>query len=155
MPTFAALLGAQKGLTIATLIDLQKTSQQSVENLYRRKLLHKSHVMTFADFTGTAEADIEDMFDVAFYLKLVNAEYGKQLSKKPKESDMKKSHHPRILVRLEQFFKTNPLAGPAGFGHFRPARYFTENVATLKKSISAATLDRFEGAFKRLNGLLT
>lgn len=153
VPTFAALLGAQKGLTIATLIDLQKKDQQSIENLYRRKLLHKSHVLTFADFTGTAEADIEDMFDLGFYLKLVNGEYAKELSKKPKESDVKKGH-PRLLVRLEQFFKAHPLTGPAEFGHFRPARYFTEHIATLKKGISAATLDRFEATFKKVNALL-
>ncbi len=153
VPTFAALLGSQKGLTIATLIDLQKKDQQTIENLYRRKLLHKSHVLTFAEFTGTAEADIEDMFDVAWYLKLVNGEYTKELSKKPKESDVK-GGHPRILVRLEGFLKAHPLKGTVQFSHFRPARYFTENVGTLKKQLSAATLDRFVAAFKKLNSLL-
>jgi predicted ATP-dependent endonuclease of OLD family len=153
VPTFAALLGSQKGLTVATLIDIQKKDEQSVENLYRRKLLHKSHVLTFAEFVGNAEADIEDMFDVAFYLKLVNGEFAKELSRKPKESDIKKGH-PRIVVRLEEFFQANPLKGTAQFGHFRPARYFTENVATLRKSISTETFDRFEAAFKRVNALL-
>jgi predicted ATP-dependent endonuclease of OLD family len=153
VPTFAALLGAQKGLTIATLIDLQRKDQQSIENLYKRKLLQKNHVLTFADFTGTAEADIEDMFDVAFYLKLVNAEYANDLSKKPKEADVT-TGNPRILVRLEAFVTAHPLKGTARFNHFRPARYFTENIATLKKAISAATLDRFEAAFKKLNALL-
>lgn len=153
VPTFAALLGAQKGLTIATLIDLQKKDQQTIDNLYKRKLLQKSHVLTFADFTGTAEADIEDMFDVGFYLKLVNAEYTSDLSKKPKESDVK-TGNPRVLVRLAAFLEAHPLKGTAKFNHFRPARYFTENIATLKKAISAATLDRFEAAFKKLNVLL-
>jgi predicted ATP-dependent endonuclease of OLD family len=153
VPTFAALLGAQKGLTIATLIDLQRKDQQSIENLYKRKLLQKNHVMTFADFTGTTEADIEDMFDVALYLKLVNAEYANDLSTKPKESDVK-TGNPRILVRLEAFLGANPLKGTARFNHFRPARYLTENIATLKKAISVPTLDRFEAAFKKLNALL-
>jgi len=153
VPTFAALLGAQKRLTIATLIDLQRKDQQNIENLYKRKLLQKNHVLTFADFTGTAEADIEDMFDVAFYLKLVNAEYANDLSKKPKESDVKIGS-PRILVKLEAFVEAHPLKATARFNHFRPARYFSENIATLKKAISAITLDRFEAAFKKLNGLL-
>jgi Putative DNA-binding domain/AAA ATPase domain len=96
VPTFAALLGAQKGLTIATLIDLQKKDQQSIENLYKRKLLHKSHVLTFAEFTGTTEADIEDMFDVGFYLKLVNAEFARDLPKKLKESDVKRDQYPFV-----------------------------------------------------------
>ena len=153
VPTFAALLGAQKGLTIATLIDLQRKDQQNIENLYKRKLLQRNNVLTFADFTGSTEADIEDMFDVAFYLKLVNSEYASDLSKKPKESDVNVGN-PRILVRLEAFFTTHALKGSARFNHFRPARYFTENVATLKKAISATTLDRFEAAFKKLNALL-
>jgi predicted ATP-dependent endonuclease of OLD family len=153
VPTFAALLGSQKGLTIATLIDLQRKDQQSIENLYKRKLLRKNHVLTFADFTGTTEADIEDMFDVAFYLKLVNAEYASDLSKKAKEADVK-TGNPRILVRLEEFFEAKPLKGAVRFNHFRPARYFTENTTTLKKSISAATMDRFEAACKKLNALL-
>jgi predicted ATP-dependent endonuclease of OLD family len=153
VPTFAALLGSQKGLTVATLIDLQKKDQQSIDNLYRRKLLHKSHVLTFAEFTGTAEADIEDMFDVGFYLKLVNGEYAKELKKKVAERDVK-TGSPRIVVRLDGFFKANPLQGDAQFGHFRPARYFTENIAALKKHLSAATFDHFEEAFKKVNALL-
>jgi predicted ATP-dependent endonuclease of OLD family len=153
VPTFAALLGSQKGLNVATLIDLQRKDQQTIENLYRRRLLNKSHVLTFADFTGTGEADIEDMFDLGFYLKLVNGEYAKELPKKLTEKEFKQGH-PRILVRLEQFFKGSPLTSTAQFNHYRPARYFTENVGTLKKGIPATTLDRFEQAFKRLNGLL-
>jgi predicted ATP-dependent endonuclease of OLD family len=153
VPTFAALLGTQKGLTVATLIDFQKKDQQSIENLYKRKLLHKNHVLTFTEFTGTPEADIEDMFDVGFYLKLVHAEYAKELPRKLKDSDVK-TGHPRLLVRLEEFFTANPLKGTVQFGHFRPARYFAENAVTLRKAISAATFDRFDAAFKKLNALL-
>lgn len=153
VPTFAALLGAQKGLTVATLIDFQRKDQQTIENLYKRKLLHKKHVLTFAEFTGTGEADIEDMFDVPFYLKLVNGEFASDLAKKLAEKDVR-TGSPRIVVRLEEFFKDNPMKGSAQFGHFRPARYFAENVATLKKAIPAVALDRFEAAFKKLNALL-
>lgn len=153
IPTFAALLGSQKGLRIATLIDLQRKDQQNIENLYKRKLLNKNHVLTFADFTTTAEADIEDMFDVAFYLKLVNGEFATDLSKKPKETDLA-TGSPRILVRLEEFLSKHPMKGTAKFNHFRPARYFVENIATLKKSISEDALGRFEAAFKKLNALL-
>jgi predicted ATP-dependent endonuclease of OLD family len=153
VPTFAALLGSQKGLTIATLIDFQKKDQQSIENLYKKKLLQKKHVLTFAEFTGTTEADIEDMFDVGFYLKLVNGEFANELNKKVTERDVK-TGSPRIVVRLESFFNANPLKGTAQFGHFRPARYFAENVASLKKAIPAVAFDRFEEAFKRLNVLL-
>ena len=153
VPTFAALLGSQKGLTIATLIDLQKKDQQNIDNLYKRKLLQKSHVLTFADFTGTSEADIEDLFDVEFYLKLVNGEYADDLSNKLKVTDVR-TGNPRIVVRLAIVFDAKPLKGTAKFNHFRPARHFAENIAKLKKAISSTTLDRFEAAFKRLNALL-
>ena len=74
--TFVALIGAQTNLNVAVLIDFQKKDHQSIENLYKSKLLKQQQVMTFVDFTGTGEADIEDMFDPDFYLKLVNCEFG-------------------------------------------------------------------------------
>jgi hypothetical protein len=40
------------------------------------------------------------------------------------------------------------------FGHFRPARYFAENLDALEAKISDATRERFEAAFAKLNALL-
>ncbi len=151
VPTFVSLLGSQKKLKLATLIDFQKKDQQTVENLYKKKLLAKKNVRTFADFTGTSEADIEDMFDRQFYLDLVNSEYSSQLQEAIKLSDLGK--HPRILVNIEEFLKTNPLKS-GNFNHFRPARHFVENISKLGPKLDAATLDRFEAAFKALNSLL-
>lgn len=152
VPTFVALLGAQRGLKLATLIDIARSSRQLVENLYARKLLQKKHVQTYGNFTGTVEADVEDMFDVGFYLSLVNAEFKAQLSRPIQERDLS-SKAPRLHVRLEEYFTTNPLNGVV-FNHYRPARYLAENLPALKTSIPAATLDRFEQAFKTLNALL-
>lgn len=151
VPTFVALIGSQKNLNLATLIDFEKSHQATIENLYKKKLLQRTHVMTFADFTGKSEADIEDMFDEKFYLELVNGEYAAHLAAKLKPKDIG-GHHPRCLVRIEDYLKTKPLKGGAAFNHYRPARYFSEKVATLK--VPADTLDRFETAFKRANGLL-
>lgn len=151
VPTFVALIGSQKNLQIATLIDLQKGDQQTIKNLYKKKLLKKSHVLTFADFTEGAEADIEDMFDKIFYIQLVNEEFSGSLTTKLKLGDLA-SRSPRILIRLEEYFSTKPLGGGAVFNHYRPARYFAEKVSSL--SIPVATLDRFETAFKAANALL-
>src|SRR5690606_25157086 len=41
VPTFAALIGSQKKMRIATLIDIQKADRQRIENLYKKKLLQK------------------------------------------------------------------------------------------------------------------
>jgi len=151
VPTFAALIGSQKGMNIATLIDIQKKDQQKIENLYKRKLLAKSHVLTFGDFTGMSEADIEDMFEVDFYLKLVNAEYGSVIAKPLDAASLKGTG--RIVVRVEESFKLNP-TGIVPFNHYRPARYFAEHISKLKKTINEDTLARFEKAFKVLNALI-
>ena len=153
VPTFVALLGAQKGLKVATLIDIQKKDQQTIENLYKRKLLKKKNVLTFGGFTGTGEADIEDMFGHSFYLSLVSSEYSTDLGSPIVESNLL-SGSPRILVRLEEYLSKNPFKNSTQFSHFRPARYFAENAARLKATIPPLALDRFEAAFKALNTLL-
>ena len=149
--TFVSLLGSQKKMKVATLIDFQKRDQQTIENLYRKKLLAKKNVHTFAQYTGTSEADIEDMFEPQLYLDAVNAEYAQELRKPIKLEDL--GEHPRILVNIEEWLKANPLKTGA-FNHYRPARYFAENIATLGPKLNKETLGRFEAAFKDLNALL-
>lgn len=152
VPTFVALLGAQRGMTIATLIDSQAADKTKIEALYKDKLLKKANVMTFADFTQTAEADIEDMFGDAFYLDLVNAEFASQLGAPLALADFK-SKNPRILQRIEIHLETVPLTS-GSFGHYRPARYFTENSTKLWKKMPKEAKDRFEAAFKTANALI-
>jgi hypothetical protein len=152
--TFAALLGAQKDINVATLIDLQNKDRQGIENLYKKRLLAKKKVLTFADFAGKKEADIEDMFDVDEYLYLVNQEFAAALAS-PVTKSVLKLKSDRILVSLAEFFKNSPLEGNVHFNHYRPARLFAERATSSTKRLSEATLERFEKAFVALNGLLT
>lgn len=147
VPTFVSLLRSQENLNVATLIDFQKSDRGMLESLYKKKLLKKSHVRTYADFTGTTEADVEDMFDAGFYLKLVNSEYGSKI----KVGELVGSS-PRITVRLVELLKTRPLPKGAAFSHYRPARRFTEKSGSL--TVSSKTIERFEQAFEALNALL-
>lgn len=151
VPTFAALLGSQKGLKVATLIDIQQKDKQTIENLYKRKLLSQKHVLTFADFTAKKEADIEDMFEPAFYSDLVNGEYKNALPKPLTISDLQKRD--RIVTAIQTHLQKTPLTS-GHFSHYRPARYFAENSGRLSGSLSSNTLDRFETAFKQLNSIL-
>lgn len=153
VPTFVALIGANTKLNLATLIDFQKKDAQNIENLYKRKLLQKKNVHTFADFTGTNEADIEDMFENSFYIKFINNEYKDALTKNITLGDLPKGGD-RILPRIEKWLEGEPLKGKAGFNHYRPARYFAENIGSLEAKLSDSTLDRFEAAFKAINALL-
>ncbi len=153
VPTFVALLAPQKGLNVATLLDIQANDRQSIEGLYKKKLLEKKNVLTYADFTGTSEADVEDMFERDFYLDLVNAEFGNQLQRPLVLADLNMSI-PRTVVSIEEALKTFPLK-IGEFGHYRPARYFLENLDALKDKVTATTKGRFEAAFVRLNSLLS
>ncbi len=153
VPTFVALIGAQRSQNVATLIDIDKGTEQTIDNLYKRKLLTKKKVLTYADFTGTKYADAEDMFEVDFYLDLVNEEYKNSLPKPIKSSDLT-AKGPRIVPRLEEHFASNPMKDGAVFNHYRPARLFAERASVLKAQISDETLKRFEKAFKKLNSLL-
>lgn len=149
VPTFVALIGAQKHLNVAILIDYQMKDQQSIENFYKKKLLKQQQVLTYAHFVDDNEADVEDMFDPEFYLKLVNNEFGICLT----VSDLPEVP-PRIVSRLEQHFENNPLPNGTKFNHYRPARYFSENIGSLESELTDLELDRFQQAFDDLNKLL-
>lgn len=149
VPTFVALIGAQSNLNLAVLIDYQKKDQQKIEGLYKRKLLRKKNVLTYADYLQQSEADIEDMFEPEHYLELVNGAYGTSIDL----TDLPENH-PRILRRLEDYLEGKPLPNDAAFNHYRPARYLSENIGSLEDKLSEQVLGRFEGAFKSLNALL-
>ena len=151
VPTFVALLGAQRHLNVAVLVDYQKKDRQTIENLYKKKLLFKKQVLTYADFTKTKEADIEDMFDEEFYLGLVNGAFKDALAKPVTMGELNRNL-PRITRELEEYFNANPLKDDESFNHFRPAKYFLDTVGM--GAPSSDTLARFEEAFRALNKLV-
>ena len=148
VPTFVALLGSQTQMNVATLIDFQEKDRQAIENMWRRKLIKKKQVLTYADFVDAREADVEDVIGTAFYLDLVNAEYAAALGEPVAEKDLK-SKHPRITVRLEEYFAENPLSSGVTFNHYRPARYLAEKVGDL--TVPPAVLDGFERICSAVN----
>ena len=92
------------------------------------------------------------MFEPDFYCKLFNATYATSLVSPVETKSLPPGN--RIVVRVEQYLKANPLQPPTEFNHFAPARYFIEHLQSLRASVSASTVDRFEHAFKTLNALL-
>lgn len=152
VPTFVALLAPQKGMNVATLLDIANADRPLIEDLYKKKLLNKKQVSTYGDFAGSTEADVEDMFDRSFYVDLFNAEYAKQLTAKVDASKLN-AKIPRTLRAIEEWLGVHPLK-TGTFSHYRPARYFSENIGALWPKVNDATKIRFETAFKHLNGLL-
>jgi predicted ATPase len=152
VPAFVALLAPQKGMNVATLLDIQNSDRALIEDLYKKKLLKKKQVATYGDFAEKSEADVEDMFERDFYVALVNAEFAKEL-KKPINTGALNAKEPRTLRAIEAYLEENPLKS-GSFGHYRPARFFSENIVALWPQVSDATKDRFEAAFKHINALL-
>ncbi len=147
--TFVSLIGSQGKLNVAVLIDYQKKDKQSIDNIFKKKLLQKKSVLTYADFTDGDEADVEDMFDEGFYLKIVNKEYGTNIS----VADLRKGKG-RIVKKVEEYLEKNPLPNGVKFNHYRPAKYFSTKISELKKDLSDSQLDRFRQAFSSLNDLI-
>jgi len=150
---FVALLGGQKAVTVVALINLPLAERKFLDQQSQATLFTRKHMLTFAEFIEAEEADIEDLFDPAFYLRLVNAEYGTVLRRNIMVSDLDPTL-PRIRLRLEQYFEKNPLQRNTGFSPYQPARYLAENVGTVKGLLTKETYDRFERIFKALNALL-
>ncbi len=152
VPTFVALLHSQRNMKVATLLDIKASDRPMIEGLYKKKLLKKKHVMTYADFLDQEEADVEDMFGREFYIRLVNEEFKTQLTKPIKLSSLNKKM-PRILQAIESFLNKNQLKQGA-FNHYRPARYFTENINDLWEQIPDRKKDAFESIFQKTNVLI-
>ena len=152
VPTFVALLAPQKGMTLATLLDIQENDRQEIDDLYKKKLLRKKNVLTYADFLAQGSADVEDLFEREFYVDIVNREYAAQLVQ-PIDPGELNSKEPRTLRAIETHLTANPLKSGM-FGHYRPARYFSENVGTLWSGVSDEVKNRFEAIFIALNKLL-
>ena len=148
---FVALLAPQRDVNVVTLLDIQNKDRSMIEDLYKKKLLKKRNVLTYSDVLDYDEADIEDLFEREFYIALVNQEYKKQL-KKPIKLQNLNPNIPRTLRALEDYFIDNPLKS-GKFGHFRPARYFLENIIALWADVSDNTKDKFENLFIKVNAL--
>jgi hypothetical protein len=152
--TFVSLLGANQGLTIGVLMDIAAKDRQVIDNLRANQLLLETNLIQVNEFTGMDEADIEDLFDPQFYTDLVNATYGKDLGKKPIKVGDLVGDTPRILKRVELFFKRANVGGHGKFSHYRPASYLLKNQVGFVEKLDSATIARATELFKRVNTLL-
>ena len=149
--TFVSLLGANQ-LNVAALIDSNPKDKQRIAALQANGHLKGRALIELSEITGTAEADIEDLLDPAFYLGLVNDAYATDFPKPLKAGDLK-SKAPRITARIEQYLRDNGVAN-GKLNHYRPAAHLLREQADLVSKIDRATLERASALFQRLNGLL-
>jgi predicted ATP-dependent endonuclease of OLD family len=152
IPSFLALMGAKPGLNLAVLIDYQTADSQKIEGLYKSKLIEKSRIITFSQFTNKKESDIEDMFELGFYLQLLNMEYKDELAT-PITEELLNKKIPRILMQIEKYLGKDDCK-ITRYNHYRCARYFSEHIKELEASISEETFNRFESCFSQINAFL-
>lgn len=97
--------------------------------------------MPIAKVTGTREADIEDLFDASFYLRLLN------------DSGVADAAYAGLKGRDGSLKRIERALGHS-FDHYAPARYFLEKQVELLKDLDEATLGRFEELFRAVNAVV-
>ncbi|MEU3536143.1 AAA family ATPase [Streptomyces murinus] len=150
LSTFVTLLGANK-LNVAVLVDSSTKDVGAVQRLRDNDQLAKNGLVEISEFTSTADADVEDLFDRDFYLELVNRAYASELTKPIAASELN-SKDPRVVRQIEAVFRKRKIA--TRFNHYRPAAVLLREQAALTSRIDPATVTRAEQLFTRLNSLL-
>lgn len=149
--TFVTLMGSQR-LNLAVLMDVAAKDRQRIDNLKSNQLLGQSALVQVNEAIDQKDADIEDIFDPAFYLALVNGAYSGKLESPIELKDLPNTSV-RIVKRLERYFEENAVAG-GHFNHYLPAEFLLREQAALLKGINEKTLERFAIIARRINGLL-
>lgn len=141
IPTFVALVG--RSLEVSVLVD-GTSGMQKLGNLADRGLLSKKRILLTDAFTeGVAPSDIEDLFEVADYIKLYNAAFATKI----KVGDLDGTD--RIIARISR------ATGSPFIDHGGPADALLRQRDKLAPALSEATLRRFEKLFEGLNATLT
>jgi hypothetical protein len=147
---FATLLGANK-INVAVLIDSSTKDVGAVKRLRDNDQLAKNGLVEISELIGTADADIEDLFERDFYLDLVNRAYTGRLPAPITTADLN-GNDPRIVRQVEAYFRTNNIAG-GRFDHLKPARVLLREQAQLP-TLGNDMLNRIDQLFTRLNSLI-
>lgn len=147
---FVTLLGANK-LNVAVIIDSSTKDQGAVRRLQETKQMQPKALIELGEIVGQKNADIEDLFDLDFYLGLVNQAYQSHLRQPITANDLN-NDNPRVVGRIEQYFRDNNV-NQGQFDHYRPAAVLLRPSDT-PITPSQKTLDLAEKLFGKLNSLL-
>ena len=151
LPTFVSTLG-ENYVSVAVLMDVTPKSKAKMDRLNQNAAITRRNPIKWVEVTRVRTADIEDLFDPAFYLKLVNESYAGEL---PFDITMKAitDSNPRIVQRIEAYFKGEGIAG-GRFDPYKPAAYLLQKHAEFRGEIDDATIERATSMFERINSLL-
>jgi predicted ATP-dependent endonuclease of OLD family len=156
MDTFVRLFKGQQ-LNICALVDTVGNKQAKIDKLVKEEILQADEIVKLAEFLEAEDADIEDLFTVAFYLKLVQGvateDPARGIYAAINEGNLAPQEDvPRITKRIDAALK--------GFqhdalDHLPPALYFERHQEELLEALDEETLDRAARLFERVNAQLT
>lgn len=136
----------------AVLSGIGTTDKEIFDAFRARQLLPDMQVRTLTDFSKTREAGIEDLFDLVFYINLVNAAYRGYLKHPIRVTDLR-SENLRIRDRVADYMEAGEEPEKILFNHRRPARLFADNAGKLRPELTKPTLERFAAVFDWLRNL--
>ena len=151
LPTFVSLLG-ESYVSVAVMMDVTPKSKERLDLLNQRGVIVRRNPIKWVEVTRARNADIEDLLDPDFYLKLVNACYDAELPGKLTLKSITDSN-PRIVQRVSAYFRSESVAG-GKFDAYRPAAYLLRHHAEFRDEIDEAAMERVGSLFERVNSLL-
>jgi predicted ATPase len=154
---FLSLFGGNK-LHCAVLLDLaagQKSKVQKVREL-ENSLLRKGHVFTVAEFLGTAEADIEDLFHPDLYAQMVNGAYALEGERALTGDQLRTAEGTRLVQKAERLVNAVLPPDEKEMSHYAPALWLIQHPGALADDLPEVmeTLNNFEKVFEAFNRLI-
>lgn len=140
-------------LNVAVLTDYERGQKRKLDDLHKAALLENDRIILATDVAGKDEADIEDFFDPAFFVDLVNRTYGLKdghvlTVEKLEAAD---ANTGRLVKKAEAYFRVLPAEIPE-YSHYDPSLFLLQHPELWKgkgKPVQE-TLSRFESAFERI-----
>ncbi|BEH21233.1 AAA family ATPase [Burkholderia pseudomallei] len=148
--SYMVALLTSEALNVVVLLDSEKASKATKEELLRAKLIRDNNVVFVAEAISPSpsEADIEDLLDPVVYEGLVRESYSAELKGKVLTLN---DRVPRIARRVEQALEELGIV----FHKTRPTRLFLKRVATEPdKALTEQTVKQFEKLFEIVNSRL-
>ncbi len=152
LPTFISLLG-ENYTSLAVLMDTSNENREHFDHINEAMASVGRTPVNWIEVTRVREADIEDLLDPGFYLRLVNQAYAPHL-KEPITLRAISDSNPRIVERLKSYFSENDINN-GEFDPYKPASLLLKNHAMMRGEINKVTIDSAASMFDRINAMLS
>ncbi len=151
LATYLALAAPNKS-KVAVVVDARTRDSAPVRRLVDDDQLRNGSLVVLSEVTGVPDADIEDLFEPEFYLRLVNRSYRQYLAEAPIGVDDLSSDFSRITKRIDALFAARRIAN-GRLDRFLPARALLQDQLRLLSLLDDATRIRFAALAKRINAV--